>query len=114
MNSYMFSIYVMLFGITISGISQIVLKQAANKEHKNLITQYLNIKVAIGYGLLFIATLCTVIGYKQIPLSMAPIWDALSQILILILSYAVLKENITKRKVFGVIIIVIGILIFLF
>ncbi|WP_238858727.1 EamA family transporter [Clostridium sp. YIM B02569] len=105
-------IFILLFSVLISSISQIVLKKSANKEYKNFIKEYLNIQVIIGYALLFISTILTILALRGLQYKIVPIIEGAGYIYILILSYLFLKEKITKRKIVGNIIIILGILVF--
>ena len=64
------------------------------------------------YFMFFSAIICTMLAYKYIPLSMGPILESMGYIFVAIFSYYLLKEKITKRKLLGLIIIIIGIVIF--
>lgn len=101
-----------LFSVFISSVSQIMLKTSANKEHTRWIDEYLNPKVIIAYGLFFASSLLTVFAYKYVPLSMGPILEATGYVFVSVLGYFILKEKIGKRKILGLIIIVLGIMIF--
>ena len=59
-----------LFGTFISSISQVILKREAIKEHESALREYMNLPVISAYILFVGATLCTVIAYKKVPLSM--------------------------------------------
>ena len=112
MSDYIICALVLTFGVTIAGISQIILKKAAQKEYSRWIYQYLNFRVILGYGLMVASTLCTVYAYKSIPLSMSPAWDAFGQVVVAFLSWWILGEKISKRKAIGIAVIIVGILIF--
>ena len=112
MNEYIICGLVLTFGVSIAGISQILLKKAAQKEYRHWIYQYLNIRVILGYGLMVASTLCTVFAYQTIPLSMSPAWDAFGQIVVAFLSWWILGEKISRKKAIGLSIIIIGIMIF--
>ena len=46
--------YILAFlAVFVASASQILLKQSAETEHKNIITKFLNWRVILGYGLLF-------------------------------------------------------------
>ena len=112
MNKFVICAIVLTFGVAIVGVSQILLKKAAQKEYRHWLYQYLNIRVIVGYGLMVASTLCTVYAYRTIPLSMAPAWDALGQIIVAFLSYWLLGEKISKRKRIGLGVIIVDILVF--
>ena len=106
--------YILIFlgSVLISSISQVLLKSSANKKHENPLMEYLNPKVIFAYGMFFLATLITIIAYKNVPLSMGGILEASGYIFVAVLSYIFLHEKISKRKCIGLGIILLGILIF--
>lgn len=101
-----------LFSVFISSVSQIVLKTSANHTHKHWYEEYLNVKVIFAYGLFFASSLLTVFAYKYVPLSMGPILEASGYVFVSVLGYFILKEKIGKRKIIGLAVIILGILIF--
>ena len=101
-----------LISVFISAVSQIVLKKSASKTHESKMKEYLNAPVIIAYGLFFLSSLITVLAYKGVQLSMGPILEATGYIWVSILGFFVLKEKMSKKKVTGLIIIIIGIIIF--
>lgn len=105
---------IMLFGVLISDLSQILLKKAAMKTYKSWIFQYLNWRVIVAYIIFFSATICTVIAYRVVPLSMSPVWTAAGQIFVTILSFWLLGEKPNRKKVIGIGIIIIGLFVFSF
>lgn len=107
-------IYILIFlvSVFISSASQIVLKKSANKKYKNVLREYLNPSVIIAYGLFFTSSLLTVLAYKGVPLSMGPILEATGYIWVSILGMFFLKEHIKPKKAIGLLVIIIGILIF--
>lgn len=112
MNSISVSICIFLIGVLISSFSQILLKQSANKKYESKIREYLNVRVIIAYMMFSSATLFSTIAFKVIPLSYGPVLESTGYIFVLILSYFILKEKISKEKMQGIIVILIGILIF--
>lgn len=89
-----------------------MLKTAANKEYKSVAAQYLNPRVIGAYGLFFISTLITVYAFKYVPLSLGPILESLGYIFVGILGVLVLKETVGKQAFFGMVLIVVGVIIF--
>ena len=80
--------------------------------YENKLQEYLNPKVIIAYGIFFLSSLITVIAYKGVPLSLGPILEASGYIFVSLLGYFVLHEKIGKRKIVGLITILLGIVIF--
>lgn len=103
-----------LIGVLISSFAQILLKKSADTKHESLIKEYLNFKTLFAYGVFFGATICSVLAYKYVPLSVGPILETTQYIFIAVLSYFFLKEKISKKKLIGLITIILGVLIYLF
>ncbi len=115
MNKWMvFSVILYLFGVFISAISQILLKKSSQKKYSHWIREYLNVRVIVAYSIFFLATLCSVVAYKYIPLSMGPILGTMEYIFVAVLSYFLLKEKISRKKLLGLMIIIFGVLVFSF
>lgn len=112
MNKVLIYSGIYVLGVIISALAQILLKKSADIERENKIKEYLNFKTIFAYGIFFGATLCTVFAYKYVPLSMGPILGTTEYIFVAILSYFLLKEKISKKKLIGLITIVLGVLIF--
>jgi len=106
--------YILLFlgAVFISSVSQIMLKKSANKSYDNKLKEYMNPWVIIAYGLFFSATLVTVIAYKYVPLSLGPILESSGYFFVTILGMIFLKEKVGKKKAIGLLVILLGIVIF--
>lgn len=105
----MIYVVVFLFSVFISSVSQIILKKSAGKHYSNPLREYLNIRVIGAYGIFFISSLLTMYAYKGVPLSFGVLLEAAGYIYIPVLSYIFLKEKMTKMKLFGAFLIVLGI-----
>ena len=112
MNSLQISICILILSVFIASVSQILLKISANKTYSSRIREYLNVYVIFGYGLLFLSTLLTMIALKRVPLSWSPVVESSSYIFVSVMGYLVLKERFTKKKMTGLLVILIGILVF--
>ena len=112
MNEKILFSLIFVFGVFISSVSQIILKKSAQKEYPNKIREYLNARVIFAYIIFFGATLCSIMAYKVIPLSLGPILESAGYIFVAVLSWLFLKEKITKKKMLGLSIIIIGIIIY--
>ncbi len=102
----------MLGSALIASVSQILLKKSAGRNHMTKLREYLNTLVISGYALLFCTTFINVLALRWVPLTLASALDASGQIFVPILSFLVLGEKISSRKLLGMAIIFIGILIF--
>lgn len=104
-------IIIFLSSVFVASISQVLLKRSANKDHLNIIKQYLNLQVIAAYVLFFISTIITVVAYRYVPLSYGPILESTGYIFIAVLGRVILGEKIGKKRVFGMMIIVLGIIL---
>ncbi len=106
-------IYFIIFFLSVflSSVSQILLKISATILYENKWNEYLNPKVMIAYGIFFISSLMTILAYRGVPLSFGPILEASGYVWVTLLSYFILKEPVSKRKLTGIFIILVGILI---
>ena len=112
MNDMIIYSGIFLVGVVISSFAQIVLKKTAVKEHKSFIRQYLNFPVIASYTVFILATFCTIYAYKVIPLSLGPVLESTQYFFIALLSYIFLKEHISKRKIFGICLIIAGLMLY--
>ena len=103
---------VFVVSVLISSISQVMLKTSANKSYSDRIKEYLNPTVIIAYGLFFLSTLITVFAYKVVPLSLGPVLESTGYIFVAVLGVVLLKEKMSRRKLFGMILILTGIALF--
>lgn len=104
-------IIVFLVSVFISSVSQIVLKKSANKKYDSIIKEYLNAPVIIAYGLFFASSLITVLAYKGVPLSLGPVLEASGYVYVAVLGALILKEKVSLRKLIGLFIIILGIVV---
>lgn len=102
----------MFAGTFFTAISQILLKQSAQKTYKHPIYEYLNWRVIVAYGMFFGVLLLNTYAYSKVDLKYGPVIDSFAYVFILILSWLILKEKISKGKLIGNLIIIAGILIY--
>ena len=98
--------------VIVASFSQVLLKKSAAKKYDNVIKEYLNPYVIIGYMMMVGTTVLTILAYHGIEYKNGPVIESLGYILIMILSFFFFKEPITKRKVFGNALILLGIIVF--
>lgn len=109
MNKY---IGLLLISVVISSCSQILLKKSAMREYKSIIFEYINPLVIIGYGMMVVSTITTILAYRGIEYKNGPVIESLGYLLVMILSFFFFKEKITKKKLIGNAIILLGIFVF--
>ena len=110
-NGYIY-IGMFLFSVFISSVSQIMLKASAEKEYDSKIKEYLNLPVITAYGLFFLSTVATVFAYKYVNLSLGPVLEATGYIWVTLLGSLILKEKVGKKKIAGLAVIIVGIIVF--
>lgn len=105
-------ILLLILSVVIASFSQILLKKSAQKKYSSFIREYLNPYVIIGYGMMVLSTIVTILAYHGVEYKNGPVVESLGYILIMILSFLFFKEPITKRKVLGNVLVLLGILVF--
>lgn len=102
-----------MMGCTVfSAISQILLKQSANAEHENALREYLNWRVITAYLIFGSVLLLNTYAYTQVELKYGPVLDTLTYVFVLILSCTLLKEKVSKGKLIGNFLIILGVLVY--
>lgn len=109
MNSYMLLLFV---GTFFTAFSQLLLKQSANKTYKSWIFEYLNWRVITAYVIFVGVLLLNTFAMTHVDMKYSSVIDTFSYVFVLLLSRFVLKEQFTKGKVIGNLIIIAGIFIY--
>ncbi|MBO4390457.1 MAG: EamA family transporter [Lachnospiraceae bacterium] len=102
---------ILLFGVFISGVSQVMLKKAAMKEYDSPIKEYLNPLVIFAYVLFVGTTVLSVLAYKGIPLSLGPVLESTGYLYVTFFGVKIFKEKINRKKVIALVMIIAGVLI---
>lgn len=105
---------VFLCSVLISSISQILLKKSADRTYDSRLKEYLNPLVIIAYGMFFCSMMITMYCYKYVDVSAGPIFESAGYIFVGVLGYIFLKEKFTAKKIIGMLLIMIGIVVFSF
>ena len=108
----MYYILVVL-GVFLASISQILLKKSASGSHSSFITEYLNGKVISGYSLLVLSLLLDLwaMRYGVLAKELSSI-ESLSYLFVPLLSWFILKERISKKKLVAIGLIMAGVVVF--
>ena len=105
---------ILFLSVFISAISQILLKKSALKKWKNPLREYLNLYVITAYTIFFTAVFLDLLALRKVNLSLVPVAEASSYIFVIILSRIFLKEKLSKLKALAILMIMTGIIIFLY
>jgi len=101
-----------LLSVTIASFSQVMLKMGAGKTYNSKIREYLNFYVITGYGMLFVSMVLTIVAYSHLSYLSVPVVEAVGYVLVPVLSYFIFKEKLTKRKLVGILFILLGIMVY--
>ena len=100
-------------GTLIASVSQVVLKKSADKTYTSILKEYFNPYVIIGYGMMVVSTLCGLCAYHfGVEYKNGVMVESLGFILVMIFSRVFFGEKITKKKLLGNALILIGIIVF--
>ena len=110
MNKY---IFLWLFSVIIAAFSQVLLKVAANREYESKLREYLNPLVITADGIFFLSWALTTWALRHVAYAKnSPVIEATSYIWGPLFGVLLLKEKISKRRLLGMAIILVGILVF--
>ncbi|MBQ3393366.1 MAG: multidrug ABC transporter [Lachnospiraceae bacterium] len=103
-----------ILGAFVTALSQILLKRQANITEagkKGFLQKFLNIRVFLSYGMLFMTLVINQIALIHVPISVMPCITATSFIWVFVLGIIILGEKVSRRRVLGVAIIIAGVII---
>ncbi len=106
-------VLLMVLSVFISSISQVLLKSSANRPHERGIHEYLNPLVITAYVIFFAASLLSVTALKKVPVNHVAIIEASGYIFVAVMARIFLKEKISRKTRIGLLLIIVGILVFL-
>ena len=104
--------HLFMFLMFAATFSQILLKQSANMEHKNGIYEYLNWRVILAYAIFAAVLLLNTYAYTKVPYKYGSIIDTFTYVFVLVFSRFLLKEEISRGKLAGNLLIIFGILVY--
>ncbi len=97
----------------LAAVSQMLLKIAAEKNKEaSGIRRLLNIRVIISYLMLLCTIFMNMIAMRYMPYKYTPVLATISYVFVMLLSYFVLRERISKKQVIGMVMIFTGIVVF--
>ena len=111
MNNPLFYI-LMLSSAAITAFSQIILKKSADKKHKGFIFEYINPYVLFSYVCYFGVLVPNVFIYTKVDYRFGVVINSMASVFVMVFSKLMLKETITRRRIWGNVLIILGIVIF--
>ena len=112
MNNLALGICLALGANFIAAVSQLLLKRSSAKDYDSWLRSYLNLPVLSAYGLLLLTLLINMLAMKNIDMVLAAVLATSGQVFVPVLSRIFLKEKISRRRVLGMALIVVGIFVF--
>lgn len=111
MKSRIFYISLLFFISCISAFSQVLLKKASLCGYKSFIRQYLNLYVIIGYGLFFLVLVVSIFILRYLPIVICSVFsESMPLVFSLFTGKIIFAEKLSKGKIIGGIIIIVGII----
>ena len=103
------SIILAIAAAGVAAYSQILLKISTTKHHKNTLCEYINRYVIGGYFLLSLSTVLNVLAYISIDYMLGSVFGSLSYVLVVLFAYFMLHERVDRKKVVGILLVLVGI-----
>lgn len=97
--------------IVLTGTGQLFLKLGAT-DKKGLRSMFLNAYTMLGYLMILLVTIFSVLALRTISLKLLYTLMAMNYVILLLLSRAVLKEPITPNKIFATMLVFAGVIVF--
>lgn len=108
------SLILYLASVFLASVSQVLLKKAAQRPHANIIAEYTDWRVILGYVLFLGCTLMTMLAYRGIPMSLGPALETTGYVYVTIFGCVIFGEKINAKKIGALALILVGILIYAF
>jgi multidrug transporter EmrE-like cation transporter len=110
-----FSLFLVLLAVLLTGISQVLMKIGSTHQGKrkdSVLAAYLNLHTLCAYGLLLLVTVISVIALKDVPLKVFYTIASLGFVGVLFFSVVFLRERLTLIKMGATALIIAGVMLF--
>ena len=98
--------------VIFSSLAQVLLKKSSAEKKKHWVFDYLNLKVCGAYAIMFVCILLMIYSFTGMYYRYGAVIESFSYLLIMVFSWLFLKEKVTRRRVIGNGLIIMGVLIF--
>ncbi|HRF48137.1 MAG TPA: EamA family transporter [Anaerolineales bacterium] len=99
-------------GVFLSALSQVLLKVSADRNWPNRFRVYANKYVGGAYGLMLLSFALSSLALRDMRASLAPVIESASFIFVLVFGRVLFRDSVKVRQVLGVILIVLGMIVF--
>jgi uncharacterized membrane protein len=100
-------------GVILASIGQVLIKTGATRgKGRSVVRSFFDPFVIAGYTLMMVSTVTSTIALRVLPLKLTVTLAPLGYIIVVFLSLAFLRERMRRHHVWGMVIIVAGIVIF--
>ena len=104
---------VMFAATFFTAISQVLLKQSADRHYSSPLREYLNVRVLLAYAVFFGVLLLNTYAFTKVDMKYGAVIDTVSYAFVMILSRAVLGEKFSKGKLLGNLLILAGVFVYM-
>ena len=98
-------------GVCLAAFGQVLMKKGATRG-RSLIGSFFDPFVITGYALMLVSTVTSTIALKVLPLKLTVTLLPLGYIVVVLLSVMLLRERMRRHHVWGMLIILAGIVVF--
>ena len=106
------SYFLAFLAVFVASAAQILLKQSAQAEHKNVLFKFLNWRVIAGYALMLGTTVINVFAYRNVELKATPVIESTGILWVTFLAAFWLGERPSRKTLLSIAVTVVGILVF--
>ena len=97
----------------LTSIAQLLLKLGVKKNRNpNILLSFINLSSISGYCILGVVVIMNLIAYRMIPFYFVVIFYSLSILLTFIFGIVLYKEALSKKKIFGLLLVTLGLIFF--
>ena len=107
------AVAIFVAGVVLAAVGQVLMKNGANRGRSHsVLRSFFDPFVVAGYTLMLASTVTSTIALKVLPLKLTVALLPLGYIVVVLLSVALLRERMRRHHVWGMLIILAGIVIF--
>jgi multidrug transporter EmrE-like cation transporter len=104
---------IFLLGVVLAAVGQVLMKMGASRSKKRgILASFMDRYTMAGYFLMFTSTVTSTIALKVLPLKLTISLLPLGYVLVVLLSLFVLGERLRRNQFWGMLIILVGMVLF--